>query len=83
MSILGQITATLILLKSFASKDHFTKVYSNKECELTNFPGIRPIGISGLHTLTIPIRRIPGKFVSYEKWPLGLTNFWSTNYYWT
>ena len=49
------------------TKGHFTKVYSIKGCELTNFPWIRLIGISCIHTVRtqlILIRRISGKFLS-------------------
>ena len=53
------------------TKSHFTKVYSNKCCELQNFPGFPwdpPMGFSCKHTVCIQTNPIiefqgnPGKF---------------------
>ena len=56
-------------------KGHFTKVYS-MGCGLTNFPGIRLIGISCIHTVRTQltsIRRIPMEICKYT--PLNRVKF--------
>ena len=47
-------------------KGHFTKVYSIKEGELRNFPGILPIEVSCLHTVDSN-QRLEKRFFTFLK----------------